>query len=161
MISINLYEIVMQMVNFLILLFLLNKFLIKPLSEFMDKRSKDIQDNIEAATRSKSDAENLLEEQKTVLKTARVEAKEIRDKAEHTAKIERERMMTETKKEAQNVLGQAKKEVDLAMGKAKKELMASVGELSVQLSETILKRKLDHGDKEKLVSEGLKKLSVS
>ena len=42
MISINIYEIIMQMVNFLILLYLLNRFLIKPLSEFIEKRSSAV-----------------------------------------------------------------------------------------------------------------------
>ena len=45
-ISINLYEIFMQMINFLILLWLVNKFMIRPLSQLLTERSNTIKADI-------------------------------------------------------------------------------------------------------------------
>ena len=47
MISIKLFTIFMQMVNFLILLFLMSKFIITPLMEFLEKRASSIKSDIE------------------------------------------------------------------------------------------------------------------
>ena len=109
MISINVYEIFMQMVNFLILLYLLNKFMIKPLGEFMDKRSKDLDESIKLTESNKIDSEKLLEEQKNLLKEARIEAKQIREKAEGVGNNERQPLLVP--KEATQLVNNAKRDV--------------------------------------------------
>ena len=159
MISLNVYEIIMQIVNFLILLFLMNKFLIKPLSQFLEKRAKSIEDNINKAEAAKVDAEKLLQEQKETLKEARVEAKEIRKKTEDASKREHDLILSDAKKEAEMVMTQAKKEIDLTMTKAKKDLLSEIGDLVVMLSESILKRKIERKDREEIVSDSMNKLS--
>ena len=93
------------------------------------------------------------------MQNARVEAKNIREKSEDVAKKEREQLINTTKQEAETLLENAKKEVVLTMSKAKKELLTEVGEMSVQLTELILKKKIDHKDKERIVSDSMKKLT--
>ncbi len=161
MISINIYEIIMQMVNFLILLYLLNRFLIKPLSEFIEKRSGDIKSDIETAKENKEESSKLLEEQKSVLNNARQEAKSIREKAEQISLKEKEQVLSDAKKESEQMLKQARKDIDLVVDKAKKDLVNEVGQLSITLAETVLKRTIDHKDKETLISDGLNKISIS
>ena len=161
MISINIYEIIMQMVNFLILLYLLNRFLIKPLSEFIEKRSGDIKREIDEAKNNKEQSEKLLEEQRVVLNDARQEAKTIREKAEENSQKEKEMIVAGAKKESDQLLNQAKKDIELVVDKAKKDLVNEVGEISVTLAESVLKRTIDHKDKENLISDGLKKISMS
>ena len=161
MISINIYEILMQMVNFLILLYFLNKFLVKPLSEFVEKRSLDIKTDIEVAENNKVASEQLLQDQKAVLNTARQEAKDIRRKAEEVSAQEHLQILENAKQESQTLIESAKKELQLTTEKAKKELLSEVGVLSVSLAEDILNRKLDHKDKESIVTEGMARLGVS
>ncbi len=161
MISINIYEIIMQMVNFLILLYLLNRFLIKPLSEFIEKRSSDIKTDIQDAKNNKEQSEKLLEEQRSVLNDARQEAKSIREKAEENSQKEKEMIIAGAKKESDHLINQAKKDIELVVDKAKKDLVNEVGEISVTLAESVLKRTIDHKDKETLISDGLKKISLS
>ena len=96
MISINIYEIAMQMVNFMVLLFLLNKFAIKPLSQFLETRAASIKEDIETAESNKVDSEKLLEEQKELFQKAREEAKEIRLNVEQSSKVEREQIITDS-----------------------------------------------------------------
>ena len=161
MISINLYEIFMQMVNFLILLYLLNKFLLKPLAEFIENRTATIKNDLESASKNKNESENLIEQQKQLLSDARKEAKTIREKATESSKAERTRVLAETNKEAESMISRAKDEMDLTINKLKNELLVEVGELSVDLAEKILGRTITEKDKKEIVSEGIKKLSVS
>ena len=161
MISINIYEILMQMVNFLILLFLLNKFLINPLSEFIENRSSGIQSNIDDAFRNKEESESLLIEQKEMLNSARKEAKSIRDKSVEITKSEKQQILNTAKKESESLMTKTKKDIELAIKKAKKDLINELGQLSVTLAESVLKRKIDHKDKEAIIDEGVNKISVS
>lgn len=161
MISINIYEIIMQMVNFLILLYLLNRFLIKPLSEFVESRSAGIKSDIDNAKKNKNDSQALLEEQKQLLNDARQEAKSIREKAEQSSVVERDQILLSAKNESQQMLSQAKKDIDLVVDKAKKDLITDVGTIAVTLAESVLKRTIDHKDKEVLIEDGLKKISQS
>ena len=161
MISINLYEIFMQMINFLILLYFLNKFLLKPLATYINNRTNTIKNNLESASKNKEISEDLVNQQRELLADARKEAKQIRDKASDVTKAERKRILDETNQEAENMITRAKDELDLSINKLKKDLLAEVGELSVDLAEKILTRTINDNDKKQIVAEGIKKLSVS
>jgi F-type H+-transporting ATPase subunit b len=108
-ISINIYEIIMQMVNFLILLYLLNRFLIKPLSEFVESRSAGIKSDIDNAKKNKNDSQALLDEQKQLLNDARQEAKSIREKAEQSSVVERDQILQNAKKRVSTNVNSGKK----------------------------------------------------
>jgi len=159
-ISINLYEILMQIVNFLILLYLLNKFLIKPLSEFVEKRSLGIKEDINSAKLSKEEAQQLAQDQKELLANARKESKEIRKQNEEIIQNERVKVLEKAKQDAESLVNSAKKEISLAVTKAKKDLVEEVGNISVSLAEEVLKRSINKKEKEALLNDGLKKLSV-
>lgn len=161
MISINLYEIIMNMVNFLILLLLLNKFLIKPLSEFVEKRSSGIQSDLELAKNTKAASNALIDEQKVVIQQAMLEAIAIREKAEEIASKEGAKIIATANKNADQLIENAKSEMETAVENAKKDLSKSVGDLAVQLTEIILKRELDGKSKDAIVADGLNKLKVS
>jgi F-type H+-transporting ATPase subunit b len=157
-ISINIYEIAMQMINFLILLVLMNKFMIKPLSGFLEARAASIKEDIQKAESSRVDAEKVLLDQKETFKTAREEAKQIRIQAEEAGRIEKDQVLAVAKADAERLLKQAKKEIEQDIAKAKKDLLSETGNLAVELSKQILKRDINVKDREALVSETLGQL---
>ena len=109
MISINPYEIILQIINFGILYFLLRRFLAKPLSSLLSNRANMIKHNIESAELNKRKADELLNEQKEVLKSAQLEAQAIRQKAEDAAENELGSIVETGKESTQKMLDQAKK----------------------------------------------------
>lgn len=72
---------VWQIVNFLILLFILNKLLYKPMLQMLDDRKKSIEDAINSAETAKAEAEALRKEYETRLAEAKKEAQDIIAKA--------------------------------------------------------------------------------
>ncbi len=161
MISINLWEISFQIINFTILLWLINKFLVIPMNTFLDKRANSIKDDIETAEENLRKSEDLVKENKELLKQARLEAKQIRETTENASKNDRVQMLTQAKEESKRVLEQAQKEIGLSVSRAKKELLSEIGDLSVMLSERILSRTISENDKQTFVKESLKKLPLS
>jgi F-type H+-transporting ATPase subunit b len=157
MISINPYEIILQIVNFGILFFLLKKFLAKPLSEFLHNRANLIKHNIEQSEVNKRKADDLLSEQKASLKDAQVEAQTIRKKAEDAAQKELQKVVEDGKDAANAMVEQAKKEIELQGNTARKQLLSDVSSLTVKIVDKFISNNLSEQDKKasmaKLVDE--------
>ena len=142
MISINPYEIVMQMVNFLVLFVLLKRFLFKPLVAFLDKREAQIQGDLADAKQSKAAAQELLNDQEATLKAARLEVREMRKEAERAIQTERESLLSKTRQDIEGRLKESQKEIDQQVSKAKKQIMDFSGKLSVSIAEKVTEESL-------------------
>ena len=55
------FTMVFQWVNFGVLLFLLTKLLFRPVTEFLDRRTGEISDNLENARRTRRESDDVLE----------------------------------------------------------------------------------------------------
>ena len=158
MIAINIYEIAMQMINFLILLYFMNKLMIKPLLKFINERSESIKKDISDAEANKLESEKLIEQQKNILAEARIDAKNFRDQAEKTSKKEYDQLISNAKKEATQLMEQSRKEIALSEEKAKKDLVKYAGNLAIDLSQSILTREIKDEDKSAILADSMKKL---
>lgn len=159
MISINLYEIFFQMLNFCILLFFVNKLLIIPVHKVLKDRSESIKGKIDEAVSMKTDAQKLLSEQEEVLKSARLEAKQIRQRAEDSASEERKRVICVAQDDAGRLIDNAKKDITLQITRAKKVLLDEVGQSAVALSSQLLKRNLNSKDQSSIIEQGVKQFN--
>lgn len=145
--------------NFLILLWLLNRFVFKPLGQFLENRKSQIENDLKSAENNRKEAEAFVDEQKLALEAARTEAKEIRANAEVTTKKERELVLENARQESQELLEKAQKEIDLSVSKAKQDLLTEVGQLSINLSKQILKRQLKEDDQKAIMDDYLAKIN--
>lgn len=153
MISINLYEIVFQIINFLLLLYLLNRFLTKPLSEFLENRKQTIKKNLEKAENNRQEADQILAEQKEMLKQAHQDSKEIRQKAEAAAKEELDGVLDKAKEESKSMIDAAKKEIELDYKRAAQSLKDMTATLSVKISEKILQKEISASDNAQIIED--------
>ena len=160
MISINIYEIIMQLLNFLLLLYLLNRFVIRALVAFIQKRADGIQQNIDAALHNKNETEALLAQQKELLKQARQEAQGIRQKAEEATKKEKEQAMEQAQKEAKALLEQTQKDIHQQVKQVKHDVVNQMGHLLALLSRQLLQQDISPEKRDQLVDQALTKLKT-
>ena len=151
MIKINIYEIIMQMVNFLILFWMLKKFLIIPVMVFLNKREELLRNDLEAAEKGRLEAEKVINEQKIILHKARQEARDILVRAEEDGGREGALIIMDAKKEAELVVKNAKKDMASEMVNTKEELKNYVGNLAVNLTEKILGQTIDAKAQDKFI----------
>lgn len=144
MISINLYEITLQVLNLLILIYFINKLLAKPLSSFLESRTEKIKKSIEDSEQAKAKGEALISEQKKILKDAQLEAKEIREKASEAALKEKENLKNSAKEEANNLIEKAKQQINQEVKLAKQTLKSKSVETAVMLTEKLINKNIDH-----------------
>jgi len=154
-ISINIYEIVFQIINLGILIWLLNRFLSKPLSKFLDKRSASIKHNIDQAEQNCLETEKVLETQKASLKKSHQEAQEIRQQAESAGKKERETILAKTQEESDRMVLNAKKDIELDAKRVAKELTQRTADLTIALTQKIIQKNVDQAENEALINQYL------
>ncbi|HAQ06061.1 MAG TPA: ATP synthase F0 subunit B, partial [Bacillus bacterium] len=91
--QLNTGDIIFQLVMFLILLALLKKFAWGPLMGVMKEREDFVANQIDAAEKSRQEAQKHLEEQKSILKEARQDAQNLLATAKAQADAQREEIL--------------------------------------------------------------------
>lgn len=131
-----------QILNFLILVFILAKFAYKPLLKVMEDRKAKIAGDLEAADKAKADAEAVKAEYAAKLADAKAEAQAIIDNARKTAAAAHDKIMADTKAEQEQVIAAAKESIALEQKKAMEQVRAQVIELSMAVAGKIVEQKL-------------------
>ncbi len=144
---------IMQWLNFGILLFLLYKFLYKPLLSFLDKRAETIKATMEEAVNGKESALKLLEEYKEKIAGIEKEADKIFNDARKKALGEKERIIKSARDEAEKIIAGAKREINLESEKARAELKKEISSMVIMCASKVLEREVKLSDHEKLIEE--------
>ena len=147
-----------QTVNFLILLFLLKRFLYQPVRKFLDERTAAIEASIQKAETDKHEAERLRVELEKRLAEGRQEAKEYLDNAIRRSEQTHEELLSAARAEAEQLKKRAQEEVRLEQEQAWAELKDQVVQISFQIASKVVKDSMDEGRHEALVQDVIREL---
>ena len=117
MVSIN-YTLIAQVVNFIILLWVLAKFAYKPLLKAMDDRRTKIVKDMDQADHARKEAEALKQEYVNQLKNAKKEANDIVSKANAMAQQLHDEALANAQKEREELLASGRQTVEMERKKA-------------------------------------------
>jgi F-type H+-transporting ATPase subunit b len=154
----SLMDWVWRILNFAILIFILVKFLNKPLKDYLRQRKELIQKSIKEAQEAKEIAMKALAEVEERLKVKDKEIEEIILSAKGSGERERQRLIEEGEKLKVKILEQAKTNIDYELKKAKEAIQSEAADAAIQLAEEKIKAKLTKDDQERLLKESLKLL---
>jgi len=118
-----------QMINFAVLLFLLKKFLYKPLTDILEKRRTAVTESMETAEKMKEEKENLEKQVQEELQKAKKQAAEIVASADAAATKLTASKTAEARATAEKIVEDAKQ----AIASEKKTIMDSVRDDVVNL----------------------------
>ncbi|QTA37173.1 F0F1 ATP synthase subunit B [Thermosipho ferrireducens] len=155
MFEINLTSVI-QLMSFLLLLYILKVFLYDKYFETLDARKKKIEDEINAAEKLRKDAEKIKEEATKELHEIREKAEEIIKKAKEEAKKIIEDAKTKADDEADKILISAREQIERERIEMIKEVEEKAGELAIALAFKILKGTLDEKAKREYLLKILK-----
>ena len=152
MVNIN-ATLIAQILNFLFLVFILAKFVYKPLLNVMEARKNKIASDLEAADTAKVEAEAVKAEYAAKLADARQEAQAIIENARKNAQAAHDKIMAETKAEQDQVVAAAKEAIELEKQKALADVRAQVISLSMMAASKIVEQKLGSEEEKKMAGE--------
>lgn len=159
MVEINPYEIIMQILNFLILLWLLNKFLFTPLGAFLDKRSNEIKDNIDSSQKIKQESEKVLINAKKELDKSKRDASSIISQALEEGIKEKKEIIDEAHARVNDIVRLGKRDVERSVGKAKTELKNQIADIAVDIAGKIVMKQVTIEDNEQIIKDHLIEVS--
>lgn len=147
-----------QIINFLLLVFLLAKFAYRPLMQVLEDRQKKIADNIDSAERERKDAQQLKMEYQQQLAQARSQAQVIVEKAEKLAEEAKEEILKDARAESARILKNAQAEVARERALALAQLKNEVVVLSMAAATKIIDKNIDTEANAMLISNFIEKL---
>lgn len=147
-----------QVINFLLLLVLLYKFLYRPFLAKLGERSAAIKKSLEEAQAARAEAQRQQEEHRARLQAAHAEALAIREAALREAAEEQRRLLDAARQEATRIVKTARAEIAQDVRRARQELRREVGELAVSVAERLLRRTLRDEDHGKIVQDAIGQL---
>ena len=133
---------VAQICNLFIQMYLIKRFLFKPVHEILEKRRAAADAEIIQAEETKAKAEAIRAEYERNMQDARQKANEILDSARNTAAIQSEKIL----KEAQDQTFAMK-------NKAVNEVKGEIGDMAVEIAGKVIEREINEKDHEKLIDE--------
>jgi len=154
-------SLIIQAVNFLLLLLLLYRFLYRPLLRALESRSAAIKEQLEEAQAAREGAQRQLADSEARLREARAEAQAAREAAQREAQELRERLTAQAREEASRLVASARAEIEQDVRRAKAELREEVGDLAVAIAERLIRQSLRGDDHRRLVEEALARLERS
>ena len=152
-ISVNLWSILISLVNLLLLFWIVKKFLYKPVKKMLDTRKETIDGSYKRAEEAEQTALLHKKEYEEKLSGAKSEADEIIHSAVQSAKDREKDILTEAKSEADRILKRAEENAALELKKAENTIKKEIVEVSTLLSEKILKREISAEDHQTLIDD--------
>ena len=153
-------QILIQIVAFLLMLWVLKRYGWKPLLDMLDERKHKIQSEFDSIASKNNEAKKLIEEYREKLKDIDKEARNaIQDAVAQGRKIAAE-MEADAQSSAKEILAKAKIDVDREIEKAGNQLKNDLVNMVVATTEKILHQNLDRQEQQRLIADLLKEADI-
>jgi F-type H+-transporting ATPase subunit b len=147
-----------QVVNFLVIIFVLQKLLYKPILTMLEKRRREIADGVELTAKLKDEEEKLIVKQEKALNKAREDALAIIEDAKKQAKEVEKELLAEAHVQAAAIIARAKQEAEETHKSSKKAIAGEAIDLAVVMAKRLLSSVMGAKEQHALISKRVKDL---
>jgi len=131
-----------QVLNFLILMFILNKILYKPILKVLDERDERIVGGREKAKELIVESDTILNSYNGKLQVAKIDALGTKNTARKEASDQANVIIGEARERAGGIISQVQQDMAREIERVKKELEPEVGIMAANIAQQILGRKV-------------------
>ncbi|MBF0158211.1 MAG: F0F1 ATP synthase subunit B [Magnetococcales bacterium] len=144
-----------SIVSFLILVALLNKYVIPAIRTILDARGKAIQEEIDSAKKSRTDADKALAEYRQLISSARESAAQIMDEARREAILYRDSAIKAIEEEGSQKKAAVMEEIEQGKRAAMQEISRHAVDIALLATEKLLARSVTAADASQMVDEAI------
>ena len=148
-ISVNIWNILLSLVNLLILFLILKKFLFKPVQKVMNERQAQVTAIYTDAENDRQTAADMKREYEMRMATAREEADGLVRSAVQTAQRKSDSIIAEANSQAAHLKQKAQNEIQMEKKQMLSDVKAEISDLAVSIASRIMEREVnakDHAD---------------
>ncbi|MBF0499589.1 MAG: F0F1 ATP synthase subunit B [Candidatus Riflebacteria bacterium] len=155
------FIILSQLINFFVLLFLLQKFLYVPVRTILEDRRRKIADTLAAAEAENAKGSEFKAEYQNKIAAVEQESYQLKQKAISEAQNAREEILTVAKSRSAELLEKAHKDIIIERKKAWAEMREEVVRLSLAVAERVIEKSLDDEAHHEMIHKAIEGLEKS
>jgi F-type H+-transporting ATPase subunit b len=155
LVSPNLGIMIWTLIAFGLTLLILRRFAFPRIAEALDRRRKAIEDSIDAAERTRQEADQLLQEYRERLREAREQAEDIVARARKASDRVQDEAKASAKQTREEMMEHTRREIEAETRRALDEIRKEVANLTISATEKVTRRALDDEDHRRLIDEAL------
>jgi F-type H+-transporting ATPase subunit b len=161
LVSPNVGLMIWTLIVFVASMYILNKLAWPRIAAALDKRQQAIEESIDIAERTRTEADRLLEEYRERLSEARQQADEIVMRARKTAENNEAEALADAKRKREEMMAQTRRDIEQETRRAIQEIRNEVADLTVMATEKVTRKTLTGEDQKRLVEEALSELDFA
>lgn len=142
-----------QICNLFLQVYLIKRFLFKPVNEMLEKRRAMADAQIREAEEAKGEALAIKSEYEQNMLEAKNKANEILVTAQKTAALQSEEMLREATQQAAAVKAKAESDIAQEKRKAVNEIKDEIGGMAMEIAGKVIEREINAEDHAKLIDE--------
>lgn len=159
--GLNLPQLIAQIVNFFILLFILRLVAFKPILRMLDERKQRIAEGLNAAEIARAEAASAQANIQAQLDTARKEGQEIVAGAQTIASRIQADAREQSNKDREASLERARAEIQMERDRAIADLRGEFADITVKAAEKVINQSLDRQAHQRVIDETLAESNFS
>ena len=152
---------VAQIINFLIIFFLLKRFLYKPVLDVLKKRKDIAAESIKQAEETQKTLEKTIDQEKKILSKASLEAKTLLEDARNQSTVVTRELEEESRKQAEKILLETRAQIEQDSKDAENRLSQKVSELAQAMISKSLADSLSAKEQKEIALKALSKINKS
>ena len=147
-----------QILNLFITLYLIKRFLFKPINEVLEKRRQLADKEIREARTAQEEADSLKEQYENSLTNAHSEAAKIVSDAQKEAETKAEELIKQAEDAASGIKAKAEADIAQERKKAINEAKDEIGGLAMDIASKVVEKEIREEDHRKLIDEFINKV---
>ena len=144
-----------QVVNFVILLYILKRFLYKPILKVLEERKKRIETSVKQSEEMQKRFDEITKKQTEILDKAKVESEQIIEGAKNEAKILADQIQLNATNAGNETIKRTQQTLEIEKQKMINEAKREIVDVVTSITEKVVQKNLTKGDKERLVRQAL------
>ncbi|MCD7834294.1 MAG: F0F1 ATP synthase subunit B [Lachnospiraceae bacterium] len=142
-----------QICNLFIQMYLIKRFLFKPINNILEKRKAAADAEIREATKAKEEAQAMKADYEQSMLEAKTKANDILTNAQKTATVQSEEILREASQQAASMKAKAESDIAQEKRKAVNEIKDEIGSMAVEIAGKVIEREVSEEDHAKLIDE--------
>lgn len=157
--SIKWYQLLFQLINFGVLIFVLNRFLYQPILKIIELRNKKIEDSIKAAEETLKEKAKIEIIKKKVVEEAEKEAVKIVEQAKSQADKTSKKIIEAAKMQAEQEVNKKFQLMQEKLAEQEEKIKIEITDLVIKTTTQLLKNALTPTEQKSVIDKEIKKLS--
>ena len=156
LVSIVPWTFIAQILNLFIQMYLIKRFLFKPINEVLEKRRAQADQEIREAREAKEEADGLKVQYEEGLANARTEAAQIVQSAQKEAQLKADETVRQAQQQAAGIRRKAEADIAQEKKKAINEVKNEIGGIAMDIAGKVVEKEINEADHKNLIDEFIK-----